>query len=172
MPPPSAAPDPDTGAVPPELAAALTAHAEAGDTATYGAALAALADSRLLLAMVEVPADSLAEHDQGHDQGHGHGHGSTAMAAVSIQRGDGRRGLLAFTGLEPLARWDGTARPLPVATREAAESAVRDGAAALLIDLAGPARLVVEGDDLAALAAGWTAGRVGEHGVWIRPTAE
>ena len=61
---------------------------------------------------------------------------------------------------------------MPVPAQEAAETALHDGAAALLVDLAGPIRLVVEGEDLAALAAGWTLARVGDRTAWIRPPAE
>ncbi len=172
-------PDPDLGEVAPEVAAALASYAAAAST--YAEALAAGANTRLLLAMVEVPAGTFAEgehHDHGpdDDSGHGHGHGhapgGTAMAAVSIQRPDGRRGMLAFTGVEPLRRWDPTARPLPVTAREAAETALGDGAEALLVDLAGPVRLVVDGEDLEGVAGGWTLGRVGERSVWIRPAPE
>ena len=50
--------------------------------------------------------------------------------------------------------------------RTAARAALQDGAAALVVDVAGPARLVVEGEDLAALGAGWSLARVGgPHGL-------
>ena len=42
----------------------------------------------------------------------------------------------------------------------AARSALQDGAAALVVDVAGPVRFVVEGDDLRGLAEGWTLARV------------
>ena len=45
-------------------------------------------------------------------------------------------------------------------------------AGGLVVDLAGPVRFVVEGDDLTALAAGWQPGRVGDRAVWIRPAGE
>ncbi|MFN8195142.1 MAG: SseB family protein [Nocardioidaceae bacterium] len=173
-----ASPTPDTGEVPHAVASALASYA--ADEGSFADALAAVLDSRLLLALVEVPASTFAEpeghdhhgHDDHQDAAPDHHHGDTAMAAVSIQRPDGLRGLLAFTGTEPLRRYDATARPLPVTGREAAETALRDGAAALLVDLAGPVRLVVDGEDLAGMAAGWTLGRVGERSVWIRPAAE
>lgn len=175
----------DTGAVPPDVAAALAAYAE--DAGALPGVLAALQGSRLLLAMVEVEAtvferpageetahhhpDHGQPHHHDHPQGHPHEH-ERAMAAVSVQRPDGRRGLLAFTGVEPLARWDATARPLPVTTREAAETALRDGARALVVDIAGPVRLAVEGEDLSGLAQGWTLARIGGRSAWIRPATE
>jgi hypothetical protein len=175
---PARDPGPDTGAVAPEVASALAAYA--ADPGRYADALGAVQGTRLLLAMAEVPASTFPEpegHDHGdHDHGDGvhdaHHHGSTAMGAVSVQGPGGRRGLLAFTGVEPLRQYDPSVRPLPVTAREAAETALRDGASALLVDLAGPVRLVVEGDDLAGVAAGWTLGRVGERSVWIRPPEE
>ncbi len=51
---------------------------------------------------------------------------------------------------------------MPVPAGQAALAALQDGADALLVDLAGPARLVVEGDHLRALAAGWRLARVGD----------
>ena len=65
-----------------------------------------------------------------------------------------------------------TAGRCPVPARIAAQSAVQDGADALVVDVAGPATFVVEGDDLTALAAGWRLGRVGARTAWIRPAAE
>ena len=38
------------------------------------------------------------------------------------------------------------------------------------ITLAGPTTLVVEGEDLTALAGGWTLAMVGEQTAWIRPS--
>ncbi len=76
------------------------------------------------------------------------------MAVVLLQTADGRRAMLAFTGLDSLQAWDATARPVPVTLDLAAQSAVADGAAALLIDFAGPHPLVIETDILASLAQG------------------
>ncbi len=73
------------------------------------------------------------------------------MAAVLLTGADGRIALLSFTGTETLRRWDPQARPVPVTAPYAAQSAVQEGAAALVVDVAGPVRLVVEGADLEAL---------------------
>ena len=54
-----------------------------------------------------------------------------------------------------MARWDPQARPVPVTAATAATAAIQDGAEALLVDLAGPATYVVDGEDLTRLAAGW-----------------
>ena len=61
---------------------------------------------------------------------------------------------------------------MPVTATVAAQSAVQEGVAALLVDVAGPVSLVVEGDDLVRLAAGWTLARVGEDWAWIGSPGE
>lgn len=94
------------------------------------------------------------------------------MATVLLRGADGRLALLAFTGTGPLRAWNPDGRPVPVATALAARSAIQDGAAALVVDVAGPVRFVVEGDDLVRLAEGWTLARLGERSAWIRPDEE
>jgi hypothetical protein len=125
------APD-DTGAADPELATALAAYA--ADPAREPDVLAALAGARLLVPVVAVLGKSETDPDGlVHDK-------SSDMATVLMRGSDGRRALLAFTGLEALQRWDPDARPVPVPARTAALAALQDGAEALLIDLAGPVR--------------------------------
>ena len=111
--------------------------------------LAVLQDARLLVPVVAVLGEvELDEQGLAHDK-------SSDMAAVLVRAADGSTGLLAFTSLETMARWDPQARPVPVTAATAATAAVQDGAEALLVDLAGPATYVVDGDDLTRLAAGW-----------------
>ncbi|MFC5179697.1 SseB family protein [Nocardioides taihuensis] len=161
-------PDPgfpgDTGAADPALAAVLAAW-ERGE-ASYADALAALRDARLLVPVVAV-ADEVEVDEAGlaHDK-------SSDMATVLLTGRDGRTALLGFTGTGPLQAWQADARPVPVTAPTAALAAVQDGADALVVDLAGPVRFVVEGDDLTALAAGWQPARVGDRAVWIRPAGE
>lgn len=165
-------PDPgfagDAGAGDPALGRVLAAHHDG--TASSGEVLAVLQDSRLLVPVVAVLGE--VEHDE-----HGLAHDkSSDMAAVLVRAADDSTGLLAFTSLETMARWDPQARPVPVTTVTAATAAIQDGAEALLVDLAGPATYVVDGDDLTRLAAGWRLVAVGDgaragHG-WIGPQAE
>lgn len=160
-------PDPgfadDDGAADPGLAAALAAHD--GSAGGRAEVMAALIGSRLLvpvvaiLGEVEVDADGLT-HDKTSD-----------MAAVLLTGGDGRLALLAFTSTASLAAWNPEARPVPVTARAAALSAVQEDAAALLVDVAGPHRLVIEGDDLTAVASGWTLARAGDLVAWLAPPA-
>jgi hypothetical protein len=46
---------------------------------------------------------------------------------------------------------------------------VSEGAAALLVDVAGPVVFAVEGADLEPLAAGWHLQSVGEGAGWVGP---
>ena len=161
-------PDPgfagDDGAAPAALTAALAGWA-AGRT-PYAEALAALAQARLLVPVVAVLGE--VEYD---DAGLAHDKTSD-MATVLLRGADGRLALLAFSGTAALGAWNPEGRPVPVATTLAARSAVQDGAEALVVDVAGPVRFVVEGEDLERLAGGWTLARAGEQVVWIRPERE
>lgn len=161
-------PDPgfagDDGSADPALARTLAAHAT-GEM-SYAEALMALQEARLLVPVVAVLGEvEVDEQGLAHDK-------TSDMAAVLTQRADGRRGLLAFTGTPALHTWDPAARPVPVPARVAALSAVQEDAAALVIDIAGPARIAVEGEDLRALAAGWRLVRAGTRSAWIGPAAE
>lgn len=156
-------PDPgfagDTGEADASLAAALAAYAR--NELSHGGVLLALQDARLLVPVVAMLGE--VEYD---DQGLAHDKTSD-MAAVLMQGGDGRLALLAFSSLGALTAWNPEARPVPVAVRLAAQSAVQEEAAALVLDVAGPTTLVVEGDDLVALAAGWRRALVGDRTVWL-----
>lgn len=81
---------------------------------------------------------------------------SSHMASVSLVQADGRRGLLAFTGLQTLARWDPAARPVPVTAHQVAAAALDEGADGVLVDIAGPVRFAIDGDLLIDLARGVT----------------
>jgi hypothetical protein len=161
-------PDPgfadDTGAGDPDVRRVLAEHHDG--TASSGAVLAVLQDARLLVPVVAVLGE--VEHDE---QGLAHDK-SSDMAAVLVRAADGGTGLLAFTSVETMARWDPQARPVPVRAATAATAAVQDGAEALLVDLAGPATYVIDGADLTRLAAGWRLVAVGDGHGWIGPSAE
>ncbi len=126
----------DDGGADPELRALL-----GGGCASQEEMLRVLARSRLLVAVMAV-ADEVAE--DGSDK-------SSHMAVVSMVNAAGEKGLLAFTGLDSMALWNPEARPVPVPAPAAAEAAIADGAQALVIDVAGPARLVIPADMLSDL---------------------
>ena len=154
----------DTGEQSAAVGAALTAYA--ADAESYPQALAALQTSRLLVPVVALLGE--VEYD---DRGLAHDK-SSDMAAVLMQGRDGRMALLAFTGAAQLRAWNAEARPVPVPAQVAAQSAIQDEAAALVVDIAGPVTLVVEGDDLLGIASGWTLAQVGERTLWVRPEGQ
>jgi len=126
----------DDGAADPRVQASLAAY-HAGQASEQDA-LTALAAARLLVPVVAAPgADPTASE----------------MALPTLIGQDGRPAVLAFTGLGPLARWRPNARPVPAEADRVWRAAVADGCA-VVIDVAGPVPLAVEGARLAALAAG------------------
>lgn len=154
----------DTGSADPAVASALGAHRAEG-AGTFAAAVTALAGSRLLVPVVAVLGEvEIDEHGLAHDK-------SSDMAAVLLTGVDGRVALLAFTSTQALTAWDPAARPVPVTAEVAALSAVQEQADALVVDVAGPATFVLEGQDLEAFAAGWSLARVGDRYGWLRPEA-
>jgi len=152
----------DDGAADPAVLAALAAYA-AGQGSEH-AALNALASSRLLVPVVAV----LTEEASGGSEpagaseteaaGDGPGSGlrrekSTEMALPTLIGHDGRAAVLAFTSLDALTRWRPDARPVAVPAARAWQAGA-DEASAVVIDVAGPVPVTVEGARLAALAAG------------------
>ena len=163
-------PDPgfagDDGAASAEVVAALAAYGADPD-ARHDATLEVLQHARLLVPVVAVLGE--VTHDA-----RGLARDKTADMATVLTRGrDGRTALLAFTSTATLARWDATARPVPVPVARAAEAALQDEAAAVVVDVAGPVMFVIDGADLRELARGGVLVRVGgglsgRHG-WATP---
>jgi hypothetical protein len=132
----------DSGAADPRVAAALAAYL-AGQGSEQ-AALTALSAARLLVPVVAVLADGSASSQ---------GDKNSEMVLPTLIGRDGRRAVLAFTGLDALARWRQNARPVPAEADRVWRAAIADGCA-VVIDVAGPVPLAVEGARLEALAAG------------------
>ena len=138
------------------MAAALAAYQTGQDSEQ--AALTALAAARLLVPVVAVAgANQDADRDtdentDGDTDGDKNSKNSEMMLPTLIGR-DGRPAVLAFTGLDALARWRPNARPVPAEADRVWRAAVADGCA-VVIDVAGPVPLAVEGARLQALAAG------------------
>jgi SseB protein N-terminal domain len=134
----------DDGAAPVQLLAALADYAS-GQTSGQQV-LEALGESRVLVPVValleevEIGDDGLPRDKQ------------SAMATVLIEQPGGERALLAFTSLPSLTEWRADARPVPVMAAAAAQSALAEGASALLVDVAGPTPFVVTGPELVRLA--------------------
>ena len=131
----------------------IAAAATEATPRAYLRAVAALCGDRLLVPLVAtttrlgetvggLAADKLASDKE------------AEMSLVILQVRDGRRALLAFTGLDALQGWQPDARPVPVTLDVAAQAATSEELTVVLIDVAGPHPLVIEGDVLGELAAG------------------
>ena len=132
----------DNGAADPRVAQALAAYV-AGEGSEQ-AALTALSAARLLVPVVAVLSDGSASAQ---------GDKNSEMVLPTLIGRDGRPAVLAFTCLDTLARWRSNARPVPAEAGRVWRAAVADGCA-VVIDVAGPVPLAVEGARLEALAAG------------------
>jgi hypothetical protein len=146
----------DDGAADPGVAAALAAYLE-GQGSEH-AALTALSSARLLVPVIAVPADSPAPSADKHSADKHSADKNSAdknseMVLPTLIGRDGRPAVLAFTCLDALARWRPQARPVPAEADRVWQAAVADGCA-VVIDVAGPVPLAVEGARLTALAAG------------------
>jgi hypothetical protein len=148
----------DHGGADPAVAAALQAFA--AGTGGEHAVLIALADSRLLVPVVAVRTDDPAGDGAGTAGRDGSGRPvlsggekASEMAMPKIVGRDGRQAMPAFTCLDAVQRWRPAARPVPVPASGVWQSAVQESCA-VVIDIAGPVPIVVEGSRLAALAAG------------------
>jgi hypothetical protein len=141
----------DRGAADPQVSAALAAYL-AGQGSEQ-AALTALAAARLLVPVIATLADG-ADGDEGTDRAEpATGDKNSEMALPTLIGRDGRPALPAFTSLDALARWRRGARPMPATADRVWRAAVAEGCA-VVIDVAGPVPLAVEGARLAALAEG------------------
>jgi hypothetical protein len=132
----------DHGGADPRVVAALAAYL--AGKGSEQAALQALAATRLLVPVIAVLAEGTTPP---------HGDKNSEMVMPTLIGRDGRPAILAFTGLDALARWRQDARPVPAEADRVWRAAVADGCA-VVIDVAGPVPLAVEGARLAALAAG------------------
>jgi len=152
----------DDGSADPRAATALAAFG--AGLGSEHAALTALASSRLLVPVVAVlaaaDAPGEAERPEGAQDPPGAGparadrgdRGSEMSLPTLIGR-DGRPAIPVFTCLDALARWDARARPVPAQAGQVWRAAV-DGSCAVVVDIAGPVPLAVDGARLAALADG------------------
>jgi hypothetical protein len=118
----------DRGDADPRLAALLAAY-QAGQESEQ-AVLTALSAARLLVTVVAQ---------------------KEGMVLPKLIGNDGRGAVLAFTCTQALARWRPDARPVPAEAERVWQAAVADGCA-VVVDVAGPVPVAVEGARLEALA--------------------
>src|ERR1700728_4202209 len=153
----------DHGSAEPRVAAALAAFGS-GQGSEH-AALTALASSRLLVPIAGGAAGSDGEPQRsGHTQpdsepqrpSHtrsGGGDSGAEMSLPTLVGRDGRRAIPAFTCSQALAMWRQQARPVPEPAAQVWRAAAED-ACAVIVDVAGPVPIAIDGARLAALADG------------------
>jgi hypothetical protein len=139
---PAIRPAGDSGEADPAVTAVLAAYA--AGAATEHAVLTAVAASRLLVPVVAVLAEA---NDDGTEK-------ETEMALPTLIGNDGRKAVIAFTGAGTVKRWRPDARPVPVPAARLWPAVASEQADAVVIDVAGPVPLVIEGARLRALASG------------------
>ena len=131
----------DDGAADPVAAAALAAFASGAGS--EHAALTSLASVRLLVPVLAAPVQ---------DSGPGVSRDKASeMSIPTLVGSDGRPAVPAFTCLDALVRWRPGARPVLVEAGRVWQSAAADSCAVVL-DVAGPVPLAIDGARLAALA--------------------
>jgi SseB protein N-terminal domain len=141
----------DHGSAEPRVAAALAAFGS-GQGSEH-AALTALAGSRLIVPIVAVaPGSDREPESPGHPRADGADSGAEMSLPTLVGR-DGRRAIPAFTCMEALARWRRRARPVPALAAQVWRAAAED-ACAVVVDIAGPVPVAIDGARLAALADG------------------
>lgn len=135
----------DTGEADAVLGEALAANHARPSPETEAALLARVAAVRWLAPVVAVATevDQSGEHavDTRSD-----------MAAVILTAPDGTRALPMFTSLAELARWDASARPVPVGASAAAQVAIGEECQTLLVDVASDHATVLRPSMVWALA--------------------
>jgi hypothetical protein len=142
----------DDGTADPRLEAALARYAAGQESERV--MLTVLAGSRLLVPLVERPEESHAPGAGADDGDAGCDHRmAREMAFPTLIGRDGRPALLAFTSLAALVSWRPEARPVPTPAGQVWGSAT-GSQCAVVIDVAGPVPVAVDGARLAALAAG------------------
>ncbi len=157
----------DAGVADPAARRALAAAVREPGTTSYLRAVASLCATRVLVPVVAT-ATRTATTSAGLSSDK-----EADMSVVMLQTADGRRALLGFTGLDALSAWRPDARPVPVTIDLAAKTARAEGVETVLVDVAGPFPLAVEGEVLDALAQGHRLVELAEGGFgWAVPVED
>jgi hypothetical protein len=131
--------DDDTGEADARLATALANPLDEVEL------VAAVAGARLVVPVVAEPTEVEESAGRAVEK-------RTDMAVVTLVAPDGTRALPVFSGVESLAAWDGSARPVPVTAARAAQAAVSDRCDVMVLDLAGPRTVALRPSMVWALA--------------------
>ncbi|MFC4531727.1 SseB family protein [Sphaerisporangium dianthi] len=134
----------DDGGADASVAAALSAFA--AGTADASVVASALSTARLLVPVVALLTEAeVGENGLKHEK-------ESEMALPVLVGADGRKAVPAFTGVESLKLWRADARPIQAVTPQVCRAALGEGAAAVMVDVAGPVPFAVQGGMLHALA--------------------
>lgn len=144
----------DDGSADPGVLAALSAFASGGGS--EHAAVLSLMRSRLLVPVVAASGAGARSCESAGGARAGESAGDRKVSEVSLPTligADGRPAIPAFTCMDTLRRWRGEARPVPADAAAVWQAAAADGCA-VVVDVAGPVPLAIDGARLAALAGG------------------
>jgi hypothetical protein len=131
--------DDDRGEADPRLLAAVE------DPARERELVSAVAAARLLVPIVAAPGEVDTSGGLAVEK-------TTDMAVVTLTSPEGQRALPVFSSIAALARWDATARPVPVTSARAAQAAVSERCDVMLLDLGGEHAQVLRPSMVWALA--------------------
>jgi len=134
----------DDGSADPALAAVLTAY-RCGQVDLHHVQQA-LVQARVMVPLVA---------ESGHDGAGAAGQRldkTAAMSSVTITGRDGRLAQPMFTSIDALRAWNADARPFPSTAVDVARGAYAMGVVAVILDVAGPIEVVLEGPSMLALA--------------------
>lgn len=145
----------DDGAPDPITRAAL---ARVSDATSYTRALVALCSSRLLMPIVASGDETMTQDPDRHAE----------MAAVKLVDESGVH-LLGFTGIDSMQAWQNEARPVLCTLDQLAATVKESGANKLLLDVAGPHPLVIEGATLEQFARGFALVEFEDGFAWVKP---
>lgn len=135
----------DTGQGDEQLRAAARAVANDPTPEHEQALMERVTAARWLVPIVAVPVDTEI-HEGMRVEGH------AEMAAVTLTSPHGDSALPVFSGVDALAVWDPQARPVPMTADRAAQAAVSEGCATMLLDLGSPYAVALRPSMVWALA--------------------
>jgi hypothetical protein len=138
--------DGDVGAADPGLLAALD------DPQDETALMRAMADARLLVPIVAARGAPAAVDESGAVKAEKSVQESTDMAVLTLTAPDGQRAFPVFSSLAALSAWDASARPSPVTSSRAAQTAVFERCDVMVVDLGSGRECVLRPSMVWALA--------------------
>ena len=138
--------DGDVGAADPGLLAALD------DPQDETALMRAVADARLLVPIVAAQGTPAAVDESDAVMAEKSVEESTEMAVLTLTAPDGQRAFPVFSSLAALSAWDAAARPSPVTSSRAAQTAVFERCDVMVLDLGSARERVLRPSMVWALA--------------------